>query len=64
MAESIGKVEILEGEVTVTRVDGSREQLSLGDPIFQGDEIETGDGAVGVTLVDDDFADIAVGLFH
>ena len=52
MAEAIGKVETLEGEVTVTRADGSQEQLAVGDPVFQGDEIATGNGSLGVTLAD------------
>ena len=52
MPEAIGKVETLEGEVTVTRADGSQERLGVGDPVFQGDEIVTGNGSLGVTLAD------------
>ena len=52
MAEAIGKVETLEGEVTVTRADGTQDRLAVGDPVFQGDEIATGNGSLGVTLAD------------
>ena len=52
MAEAIGKVETLQGEVTVTRADGTQDRLSVGDPVFQGDEIATGNGSIGVTLAD------------
>ncbi|MBT8004123.1 MAG: hypothetical protein HN578_14525, partial [Rhodospirillales bacterium] len=53
-AEPIGKVEELSGAVTATRADGSQDTLSKGDSIYQGDKIETGDGAaVGLVFVDD-----------
>lgn len=50
---AIGTVEASEGSVWVVRSDGSRAELDNGDPVFQGDLIETaGDGAVGVTFTD------------
>jgi len=50
----IGTVENATGEVIVIRADGTREQLELGDPIYQGDTLETADdGSIGVVLVDE-----------
>ncbi|MEQ8711340.1 MAG: FecR domain-containing protein [Rhodospirillales bacterium] len=50
---AIGTVEASEGSVWVIRSDGSRAELGNGDPVFQGDLIETaGDGAVGVSFTD------------
>jgi len=52
-SEPIGQVETAEGAVFAVRVDGTRVQLKVGDPIYQGDTLETGeDGIVGVTFVD------------
>jgi Ca2+-binding RTX toxin-like protein len=51
--EPIGTVETLEGSVVVTRTDGTQVQLELGDPVYQGDVLETGaDGSIGITLAD------------
>lgn len=50
---AIGTVEASEGSVWVVRSDGSRAELENGDPVYQGDLIETdNDGAVGVTFTD------------
>ena len=50
----IGEVESIEGEVTVTRVDGTEVSLQPGDPVFQGDVLETGEeGTVGIVFIDD-----------
>ncbi|MRG71067.1 hypothetical protein GH722_04745 [Alphaproteobacteria bacterium HT1-32] len=50
---AIGTVEASEGSVWVVRSDGSRAELGNGDPVFQGDLIETADdGAVGVSFTD------------
>lgn len=50
----IGTVEEAEGSVWAIRVDGSRVELNVGDPVFQGDVLESGpDGSVGVILADD-----------
>ena len=53
-AEPIGRVETAEGVVSALHSDGTRVDLSKGDPVFQGDILETGgDGVVGVVFVDD-----------
>ena len=50
----IGHIERLTGEVVVTRADGTRELLRIGDELYQGDVIETSrDGAVGAVLADE-----------
>ena len=52
--ETIGKIEILNGEATVTHVDGTSDVLNIGDPVYQGDILETGSGdSVGVVLADE-----------
>ncbi len=51
--EAIGQVETVVGTARVTRPDGTEAVLRKGDPIYQGDVLETGgDGAVGVILAD------------
>ena len=41
------------GTVKATRLDGSTSNLNTGDPVFQGDTIETvGSGAVGLVFLD------------
>ena len=51
--EPIGRVETLAGTVVAIRTDGSRVELEVGDSIFQGDTLESGDdGVVGVVLAD------------
>ncbi|MBL42431.1 MAG: hypothetical protein CMM49_07225, partial [Rhodospirillaceae bacterium] len=53
-ASPIGSVESVEGEVTVTRADGTEIKLNEGDPVFQGDVLETGEeGTVGIVFIDD-----------
>ena len=52
--ELIGNIESLEGEVFAIRADGERVRLELGDQVFQGDILESGDdGKVGVLLADE-----------
>ena len=52
--ESIGNIESLEGEVFAICADGERVRLELGDQVFQGDILESGDdGKVGVLLADE-----------
>lgn len=52
--EPIGNVENLAGEVFAIRTDGTRVELQVGDPVFQGDILESGpDGAIGVMLADE-----------
>ena len=50
---SIGEVTSINGTVKAIRVDGNIFELSIGDPVFQGDTIETtGDGSVGLVFID------------
>ena len=50
---SIGEVSNVNGNVIVTRLDGTTVELSKGDQVFQGDIIETlDDSSVGLTFVD------------
>ena len=49
----IGKVETLIGSCTITRSDGVPVQTAAGDPLFQGDIIETAAGGrVGIRFID------------
>lgn len=57
---AIGKIETAAGPVFVIRSDGSRAQLHIGDPVFQGDELETGPGgSVGLILLDQSIISMA-----
>ena len=52
-ALSIGEVSTVNGTVNATRLDGTAVQLGAGDPVFQGDTIETvGNGSVGLVFID------------
>lgn len=52
--EPIGTVETVEGGVSVTRANGTKVILKAGDPVFQGDVLETdGKGAVGIVFADE-----------
>ena len=50
----IGQVDELKGEAFAVRADGTRIQLAKGDPVFEGDIIETGagDSAIRMLFVD------------
>jgi len=53
VGEPIGKVTTAEGTVEATRVDGTKVRLQEGDPVYQGDVVETADdGAVGIEFAD------------
>jgi hypothetical protein len=53
-AEPIGEVDNIAGTVIATRADGTRVALQPGDPVYQGDMLETGpDGAVGIIFADE-----------
>jgi hypothetical protein len=53
-AQPIGQVESVSGTVTAIRADGTRVELQVGDAVFQGDVMESGEGgAVGVVLADE-----------
>ena len=52
--QPIGTIETLEGGVEVTRADGTIVVLQIGDAVYQGDVIETADGAaVGIVFADE-----------
>ncbi|WP_299625259.1 Ig-like domain-containing protein, partial [Pelagibius sp.] len=54
LAEPIGQVSTLSGSARVQRPDGTRANLSEGDPIFEGDVVSTGVGSeLGILFVDD-----------
>ncbi|MCW9039948.1 MAG: hypothetical protein OQJ76_05570, partial [Rhodospirillales bacterium] len=51
VGEAIGTVSKAVGVVAVVRADGTRAELGIGDPVYQGDTLETGpEGAVGIVL--------------
>jgi Ca2+-binding RTX toxin-like protein len=53
-AQPIGRIDAIEGTVTITRPDGTQVTAATGDPVFQGDVVETSvDGVIGITFVDD-----------
>ncbi len=61
-ASPIGQVEILDGQATVQRVDGTVEALQVGMKVFQHDVLETGDGtSLSVTFVDGTIFTLASG---
>ncbi|MBL6958722.1 MAG: FecR domain-containing protein, partial [Rhodospirillales bacterium] len=50
----IGHVESSTGTIMVTHADNTRGELEVGDPVYQGDVLETSqNSAVGVVLVDE-----------
>ena len=50
----VGTVEAVSGSATALRADGTRVALREGDPLFEGDVLETGsDGALGIVLIDE-----------
>ena len=52
--DAIGQVKSVEGQAFVTRANGQRIELNVGDPVFNDDLVETGDNAsLGITFVDE-----------
>ena len=52
--QPIGQVQTITGTVTAIRADGTKVELSEGDPVFQGDIIQSGpNGALGIVLADE-----------
>lgn len=52
--EPIGNVENISGTIWAIRTDGTKVELEVGDPVYQGDILESAaDGAVGVLLADE-----------
>ena len=53
-ASPVGEVTEVSGEATVTHADGSKEKISSGTQIFEGDIVETdAKGAVNIKFADD-----------
>jgi Ca2+-binding RTX toxin-like protein len=51
--QPIGQATSVVGQVSVVRASGVREQIGAGDPVYQGDVVETGDsGSVNLLFVD------------
>lgn len=60
--DSIGVVEVTNGNTFLTRVDGVKTPAKVGDSIFQGDLIETdADGSIGILFSDDSIFSLAEG---
>lgn len=58
--DSIGVVEVAKGNSFITRPDGIKAPAKVGDPIFQGDTVETdADGAIGILFLDDSVFSLA-----
>jgi len=56
----VGRVQTLKAPAFVTRADGTRVELQLGDAIYEGDVIETGDvGGVGIVFLDESVLSMA-----
>lgn len=52
-AQAIGQIQTLTGSAFAVRVDGTRIALNTGDPVFQGDVIETAqDSSINLVFVD------------
>ncbi|MBT6094666.1 MAG: hypothetical protein HOH04_07265, partial [Rhodospirillaceae bacterium] len=52
--EPIGNVENMSGQVFAVRADGTKVELNVGDPVYQGDILESGpEGSIGVLLADE-----------
>ncbi len=50
----VGAVQEVKGHATVTHADGTKETVTIGTAIYQGDVIETdGQGAVNITFIDE-----------
>jgi len=60
-AESIGQVGDVVGQAFAVRADGTRVSLEKGDPVFQGDIVETGGNDSAVRMVFLDKTEFALG---
>ncbi len=50
----VGAINEISGQATVTRTDGTKENITVGTPIFEGDVVETeGSGAVNIIFIDE-----------
>jgi len=61
VATPIGQVLDLDGDATALRADGSRAQLAKGDPVYEGDVIETGGGNSAIRMVFTDHTEFSLG---
>jgi hypothetical protein len=53
-ASPVGSVQEVSGDATITRTDGSTENIRIGTPVYQGDIVETeGEGAVNIVFIDE-----------
>jgi len=60
--ESIGRVEAVQGNVTITRTDGTTVDAQSGTEIFQGDTVTTDDeGSIGLVFADNSTFSLAEG---
>ncbi len=60
-AQSIGQVDDVAGQAFAVRADGTRVSLEKGDPVFQGDIVETGGSDSAVRMVFLDKTEFALG---
>ena len=52
--QPIGQVQTITGTVTAIRANGTKVELSEGDPVFQGDILQSGaGGSLGIVLADE-----------
>lgn len=62
VATAIGSVETISGTATAQRSDGTVVQLAVGDPVYQGDVVQTGGGsALSITFVDETVFSLSAG---
>lgn len=61
VAAPIGQILDLEGQAVAVRADGSRVQLSKGDPVYEGDVVETGGGDSAIRMVFTDKTEFSLG---
>lgn len=60
-AEPIGQVLDLEGQAVAVRADGTRVHLAKGDPVYEGDVVETGGGSSAIRMVFTDKTEFSLG---
>jgi len=62
VGESIGRVEAVQGNVTITRTDGTTVDAQSGTEIFQGDTVATdAEGSIGLVFADNSTFSLAEG---
>ena len=53
LGEPIGQIDVLQGDATITHVDGSKVVAAKGAPVYQGDLVATGkSGNLGIVFAD------------